>query len=175
MIAAYREQHGTPGCKDIVTIILAGLQEYVASCSYPCPLLLIEPFRAPCCCMSLISLSPVQGSMLLHGHYNILVPCAGLHVGAWSLISLTLREDYVVVNKKFVILVASMNSWNVQRYFCEFVKNSCIPMEHCVTSGDKYTCGIICKQILVHALHSLNIRALGVWRCYKTTFVTNSQ
>ena len=36
----------------------------------------------------------------------------------------TLRRDYGVVT----ILAPSMNSWNVQRYFWELVKNSCIPV-----------------------------------------------
>ena len=44
----------------------------------------------------------------------------------------TLRRDYdCCFDPKFVVLAASMNSWNVQRYFCELVKNSCIPIEYC--------------------------------------------
>ena len=66
----------------------------------------------------------------------------------------TMHAHSKLVWLKFVILVATMNSWNVHKYFYELVKSSCIPIEHCSFWGDKYTCGIICKWIfVVHALH----------------------
>ena len=58
-----------------------------------------------------------------------------------------IRIDYVVVTKNF----ASMNSRNVQRYFCELFKNS-------LASGEQvrnaYMCrGITCRwMFVVHAL-----------------------
>ena len=76
-------------------------------------------------------------SILYECHFSF-----SLSVQSWCLIfCLTIH----VITKNLLFWLRELNSWNVPRYFCEFVKHSCIPYR--ALWGAKYTRILVFSRI----------------------------